>query len=358
MESSDWGSTEDSDPTEDRGPIESDGLGARGSGVDGLEGVTQRRLIHREEIPRSLRIVAFLFILGGVLSAVDMAVMLVVGTGVTFSLGVLGIFIGRGLLRLRDGWRKFALFCTVLELVCFGSLAPVAVWAALGSVPGGFYFHGIGSPWFSALFVVALAAYTFWQYYILRRRDVVDLCQAVSQGHAHLDLPPRFQFRLSTLLLAMVVAAFVFQRVTDTDVIYVSYEARSQYSIKDGIKTSVSYRYRQNQYLDRPPELVYALFVRGPAPTDPRYKSGSSSRGGRITSSTVLHEHDELPAVVDINPTRGGQILQLYGGQLQTTHWPVTSDEFEAYLQAVQPEEWSIDSLQQFCHEYRRGSAK
>ena len=58
--------------------------------------------------PASLKIVAALFIFGGICSAIEVIVSLMYGH-ININFGVLGLFIGPGLLRFSSGWRTCAL---------------------------------------------------------------------------------------------------------------------------------------------------------------------------------------------------------------------------------------------------------
>ncbi len=60
-------------------------------------------------IPQPLKIVAWLFIIGGIFSAIQVVVLLFTGH-ININLGVLGIFIGRGLLRLNPRSLAWAMF--------------------------------------------------------------------------------------------------------------------------------------------------------------------------------------------------------------------------------------------------------
>src|SRR5437899_9792407 len=67
-------------------------------------------------IPTSLKIVAFLFILGGIFSLIEVIVSLMYGQ-ININFGVLGLFIGPGLLRLSRGWRTCALVFLWIALI-------------------------------------------------------------------------------------------------------------------------------------------------------------------------------------------------------------------------------------------------
>ena len=67
-------------------------------------------------IPTSLKVVAALFILSGMSSLIEIVVSLSHGH-ISINLGVLGLFIGAGLLRLSPTWRTWALVFTWIALV-------------------------------------------------------------------------------------------------------------------------------------------------------------------------------------------------------------------------------------------------
>jgi hypothetical protein len=77
-------------------------------------------------IPPALKIVAWLFIIGGIFAVIHVIVSLMSGR-ISINLGVFGIFIGRGLLRLNPrafAWAMFfylalADFCTAVHELCF-----------------------------------------------------------------------------------------------------------------------------------------------------------------------------------------------------------------------------------------------
>ncbi len=66
-------------------------------------------------LPLALKIVAVLFILGGISTAIEIVLSLMMGH-ININFGLLGIFIGIGLLRRSNGWRACALVFTWLAL--------------------------------------------------------------------------------------------------------------------------------------------------------------------------------------------------------------------------------------------------
>jgi hypothetical protein len=129
----------------------------------------------QKQAPIELKLVAALFILGGILAVLEVVVLLVHGT-VKIDLEVLGIFIGLGLLRFRRGWRRCALVLTWFGLI----FLPVF---ALLVIAGAHPLHvkllgqqvGYASSGVALLLTAGLFALALWQYRILTRSDVVRL---------------------------------------------------------------------------------------------------------------------------------------------------------------------------------------
>jgi hypothetical protein len=117
----------------------------------------------RTRIPIPLKLVGWIFILGGISAAIE--ILIDASNGRTnLNFGVLGVFIGIGLLRLRTGWRTLALVLLVIALVFIPILSVLAL-----STPGNLSFNIFGQK------VAALAVFfvfTFWQFRVLLRPDV------------------------------------------------------------------------------------------------------------------------------------------------------------------------------------------
>lgn len=123
-------------------------------------------------IPTDLRIVAWLFVLRGVLAVVDVLVQ-AARDDVSLNFNVLGIPIGLGLLRLRRGWRTLALAFVLFSLIAL-TVVCTLVFASTG--PAQFHLFGVcmgtvDRSWFlvagAVLFVLEL-----WQCRVLLRREV------------------------------------------------------------------------------------------------------------------------------------------------------------------------------------------
>jgi hypothetical protein len=127
----------------------------------------------RPRLPPSLKIVAWLFVISGILSAIDVVTAFCAGK-LHLNFGVLCIFIGRGLLRLSPGWRTAALICLwfvfgimlILLLATIGGCDMQVTWF-------GKRLHDTPETRMIGLLVLALwFALFFWEYRVLTRPDV------------------------------------------------------------------------------------------------------------------------------------------------------------------------------------------
>jgi hypothetical protein len=121
----------------------------------------------KTKIPIQLKLVAWIFILSGISAAIEILIDSSKGL-INWNFGILGVFIGIGLLRLRNGWRALALILLVITLVFIPVLSVLAL-----STPGRLNFSVFGqkvailSP---PLFFTLLVGYfvlTFWQFHVL-----------------------------------------------------------------------------------------------------------------------------------------------------------------------------------------------
>jgi hypothetical protein len=131
----------------------------------------------QKQTPVALKVVAVLFISSGVWTVLEILVSLARNT-INFNLGVLGIFIGLGLLRFRRGWRTCAL---VYIWLAFILIAVFSLMVLGGGHPEPFYLKlfgqniGYASPTFALFVAAVLFALVVWQYRVLTRPDVVKL---------------------------------------------------------------------------------------------------------------------------------------------------------------------------------------
>lgn len=126
-------------------------------------------------VPTCLKVVAWLFIVGGVLAVIEIIVSLM-NNHININLGVLGIFIGLGLFKLKAGWRTCALVFIWLTLII------LPVFAILSIVdPSKLHYRILGQNVGRAPVPVALATaaiffcFFLWQYRVLTRGDIREI---------------------------------------------------------------------------------------------------------------------------------------------------------------------------------------
>lgn len=141
------------------------------------------------QIPAALKVVAALFILSGVSAVLEMLFALF-QSRININFGVIGLFVGLGLLGLRPGWRTCALVLLwigmigtpVIGLLMLGSSAPLnfAVFGVtIGHIP-----KPAGFVMAAALFLLAV-----WQYRVLTRPDIRALFGLAEDGETTRDYP-------------------------------------------------------------------------------------------------------------------------------------------------------------------------
>lgn len=124
-------------------------------------------------IPQSLKIVAYLFILGGIHSVLDILFSLLYGK-IKIDLGVLYIFIGQGLLRLNPNSYMWAKGLTGLGMI----FMPIVTLLFL-MTPGNLKIFGqiVGQapPGFGFIIGVVLTILVYWQYGVLNAPETKRL---------------------------------------------------------------------------------------------------------------------------------------------------------------------------------------
>ncbi len=124
-------------------------------------------------IPQPLKIVAWLFIISGILAAIDVVFALLT-SHVSINLGVLGIFIGQGLLRLNPRSLVWAMLFTWLGLI----FTPIITVLFLFT-PGNLTVFGLNAgqapPGFGFILGVAIFALIYWQYTVLTNPEIRQL---------------------------------------------------------------------------------------------------------------------------------------------------------------------------------------
>jgi hypothetical protein len=127
-------------------------------------------------LPRDLRIVAILFLLGGINSILTMIVGAMTNH-ISLEFGVLGIFAYFGLLRLSRGWRAYALIMIWLQIMFFPIMGIFVLTTNkctfnLFTVPLAQIPPFVGIMFFLFFFLLA-----FWQLKVLTRHEVWAMFQ-------------------------------------------------------------------------------------------------------------------------------------------------------------------------------------
>lgn len=129
----------------------------------------------KPNIPLSLKIVAWLFIISGIMSAIEVILALSLGN-ININFGVLNIFAGIGLLKLSSGWRTYSLVMIWLAMIVV-PVVTIVLLSAAGPLDLNFFGQKIGNASrFSALIlIVPMYVLVIWQYRVLTRPDVKEL---------------------------------------------------------------------------------------------------------------------------------------------------------------------------------------
>jgi len=124
------------------------------------------------QMPASLKVVAILFIIGGILSVIDVIGSFLHGH-ININFGVLGLFIGPGLLALRPGWRTCGLVFLWIAMIGL-PLVTVLMLGLSGPLDFKVFGQKIGhaSKEFGLILAIVMWALAVWQYRVLTRPDV------------------------------------------------------------------------------------------------------------------------------------------------------------------------------------------
>jgi hypothetical protein len=120
--------------------------------------------------PPALRAVAVIFVVFGVLALVDVVSGLFTGR-LSLNFGILDIFVGRGILRLKPGWRTCGLAFLWIGMIAAGLMTVMALGGAKIRFAG-LRLHGDSAVVLAAASGIAFFALNVWQYRVLTRPDV------------------------------------------------------------------------------------------------------------------------------------------------------------------------------------------
>lgn len=131
----------------------------------------------RAKRPFSLNVVAILFVLGGILALIEILVAYS-NNRLKLDSGVLGFFIGPGLIALRPFWRTCALVLLWISMIGLPLFSLVMLTHA-GPVDFTFFGQKVGQipKGLAIVGTVAFFALAVWKYRVLTRADVRALFQ-------------------------------------------------------------------------------------------------------------------------------------------------------------------------------------
>jgi hypothetical protein len=124
--------------------------------------------------PLALKIVAYLSILSGIEAGLSMIIG-IIGSSLKIDFGIVGIFVGLGLLRGSLKWREWALIFVNFEIVVLTLIIVFSI-----NKPHDIYFKVFGVKVgrmpleLALLFTLGFAILIFWEYSVLKRKDVVE----------------------------------------------------------------------------------------------------------------------------------------------------------------------------------------
>ena len=189
-------------------------------------------------MPRSIKFIAYIFILTGLLGITEMILGLVVFRRLSVDIfSVIFVFIGRGLLYGRS--RDAAIFFSWLYL-----LAGIVVFLLGASnlcfgVPKGMQSHlgPLGGAPAALVAGLAFGLYAYWQLRVLRRFDAEQRYHSTiltNEPQESNGERPRGQFTLANLLVAITIVGFILARICSDDVRYEIHTSSASWGSKTG----------------------------------------------------------------------------------------------------------------------------
>ena len=312
------------------------------------EELTGEALVRWWRVPLSLRIVAYAFILGGVLGVEEMLLDWFVFDAINVNLSFVGIFIGRGLLRWRESSRGWAVFFTWILLVLFSLWLVSASYFLLSGPMGSVSANGASLEGVSI--GGGLLGFLVWQLRVLRRPDIVERFKAprlerlLAYGGRDPAAPRgRWQFSLGGLLVMTAIVAFGLARIGASDVLYTDQQQSTTWAGSDGVRC-VNIVYQTPRFWDGPDRLLCAVLSADGVSMRTRH----SSYHDEVT--LIAPDGRELPL------PSGAQLYEVVDGELRSRDERVTLEELQDYL-ASNPDEWSLDALVQHAEQMRQQHA-
>jgi hypothetical protein len=294
-------------------------------------------------LPVSLRIIAFVFSLFGILCVVEVIVQYALFRSTNINFGVLTVFIGSGLRKWRDSSRRWAVLWSWLFLIGLGVWWTLALYVVFGGRFSG-TVHGLTPA--GLAFGTCLTAYLIWQIRVLRRPEVLrrfrfpQSVRAASKAHDR-NRQHWLQFSLGSLLLAMIVVTFVMVRVTSNDVRYKLSDATV--GLKDG---TCHYGVQTSRFGVERDRLAYVIMM-------DKNTQAYVLQGLRGATKLWLQEKN-----LQIDLPGRHQLIEVVDGQVRTRNERVTLTEMQSFLKSQSTDDWTLDGLIRHAEELRAKEAK
>lgn len=132
------------------------------------------------KLPISLKIVAIIFLIHGILTAIEVVTALM-QSHININFGVLGIFVGIGLFKRKDAWRICGLVLIWIGLI-FVPIICLLMLTQSNQIDFNFFGNTIGAvhPTIIMLPVIAAYALLLWERWVLSRPDIKAIFQQPS----------------------------------------------------------------------------------------------------------------------------------------------------------------------------------
>lgn len=292
--------------------------------------------------PLSIKVPAFLFIAAGVASCIQMGLELLLSSDFEFNIGFVGIFVGRGLLRFRNGWREAAILLTIFPI---GGLITIAIVWVLVSITHPESLTGSISSTDIAISVFVIA-YAIWQVLCLLNSDYACMCRIVSieRNAEALRIIASRKLSLSSLLLVVAALCIVFAMMNEY--LHEGLTQRSSTSriatTTTGIVTVAHRRSKSRIFGDDRVEVVIAHL----APQS-NHSTGVNWRG----SGRRNREFEWDGNMYYFPPA--DRLCEIRNGTAKFYPTAVDYDSLQAFLRQVPTSEWSVPALIEFVNASR-----
>lgn len=308
------------------------------------------------QTPVQLKLVALLFILGGVLGLTETLLgALVHGSFAVNVFALIWLCFGIGLLRWHNGWRRGAIVVVWLYLVVALVKVVVTTIEFLSPPrPGigtevGIFGRSVG-PWVPPLVGLGLVGVAFWMYRVLSRPDIVwrfknrHLAAQIAPGSITWN-PLRWRFSLGSMFVATAVVAVVLLRATTDEVRYVV----SFQTISNGGRMA-ELGLRHSRFFSSSEELVYVVLSQN----NPTRRGHVDSVRGSLSLDVYLRTPDGRQVVR--LPATPLQLFEIVNDRIHSRSERVTKSEFDSFM-SQSPAEWTLDALVKHAEMLRANQA-